>query len=91
MPCLFVLISHYFNPLTEIRTNKEQIEAEIAKKLRTMRLSKIYWFLLKKACKPFFEPQNSNDRQNSDRKNYAFLKHKFSNLMSENIKRDRRP
>ena len=49
MPCLFVLISHHFKPLTEIRTNfnllKEQIEAEAAKKLRTMSLGKIYWFL----------------------------------------------
>ena len=32
----------------EIRTNLEKIEAEAAKKLRTMRLGKIYWFLYKK-------------------------------------------
>ena len=30
--CLFVLISHHFKPLTEIRTNFEQIKAEAAKK-----------------------------------------------------------
>ena len=45
MPCLFVLISYHFKPLTEIRTNKEKIEAEAAKKLRTMNLGKTYWFL----------------------------------------------
>ena len=45
MPCLFVLISHYLKALTEIRTNYEQIEAEAAKKLRTMSIGKIYWFL----------------------------------------------
>ena len=56
MPCLFVLISHHFKPLTEIKTNYKQIEAEAAKKLRTMRLDKIYWFLYKKACK--FECSN---------------------------------
>ena len=37
VPCLFVLISHHFIPLTKI-------EAEAAKKLRTS-LGKIYWFL----------------------------------------------
>ena len=36
MPCLFVLISHHLKPLTEIRTNEEQTEAEAAKNLRTM-------------------------------------------------------
>ena len=30
---------------TEIRTNQEQIEAEITKKLRTMSFGKIHWFL----------------------------------------------
>ena len=50
MPCLFVLISHLFKPLTEIKTNEEQIETEEAKTLRTMTLGKIYWFLQKKAC-----------------------------------------
>ena len=48
MPSLFVLISYYFKPLTEIKTNYEQIEAEAAKKLRTMSLGKVYWFLQKK-------------------------------------------
>ena len=45
IPCLFVLITHHFKPLTKIGTNYEQIEAEAAKKLRTMSLG---WFLLKK-------------------------------------------
>ena len=34
MPCLFVLIFHHFKPLTEIRTNLKQIEAEAAKKVK---------------------------------------------------------
>ena len=46
--CHFVLISHHFKPLAEIRINSEQIEAEAAKKLKTMSLGKFYWFLYKK-------------------------------------------
>ena len=36
MSCLFVLIYHHFKPLTEIKTNEVQIEAEAANKLRAM-------------------------------------------------------
>ena len=45
IPFLLVLISYHFKPFTEIKTDKEQIEAKAAKKLRTMNLGKIYWFL----------------------------------------------
>ena len=48
MPLLFLLISRHFKPLTEIRTYLKQIEAEAAKKSRTMSLGKIYWSYFKK-------------------------------------------
>ena len=42
------VLEYNFKLLTEIKTNYEPIEAEAAKKLRTMSLCKTYWFLYKK-------------------------------------------